>query len=558
MDVWGPLSGTAGAVLDPCVALRRTVDLEVDGTARLDLILGAAPTREAAVAMISKYQDHRMADRVFEVAPTHSRAVLGHLGASEIEVKDYARLASAVIFPVGAHRAPGSILLRNRKGQSGLWRYSISGDLPIVLLRVSDADNLHLVRDLLKAHAYWRMRGLLADLVIWNEDASGYRSVLNDQILALIAAGTEAQRVDKPGGVFVRHVNSFPEEDRVLLQAVARIVIRDVDGPLDRQFERWRAMSPSRASMSPPARAATTPEEAVAPMVPRDDLIFANGTGGFTRDGREYIVDLTPGRHTPAPWVNVIANSRLGTVISETGSAYTWYGNAQLFRLTPWSNDAVCDPSGEVVYIRDESSGRFFSPLPWPRTGGGAYACRHGFGYSVYEHGEDGLESELTTYVAVAAPVKFLALKIRNRSGRSRTVSVFASIDLVLGDLRSRQAMHVVTELEPLTGAILARNRYNSEFSNTVVFLDCSEARRSVSGDRAEFLGRNGDPSSPAALGLPQLSGRLGPGLDPCAAMQAQVELAEGAEREIVFILGAGEGAAEAIELVQGHRGVGA
>jgi cellobiose phosphorylase len=559
LEDWGPLSGTAGPVLDPCVALRRAVELPVDGVARLDLVIGAAPTREAAMALVSKYQDHRMADRVFEVAAAHSRAVLGHLGASEVEAQRYGELASAAIFPVGAFRAPNSVLRRNRKGQSGLWGYAISGDLPIVLLCVSDSDNLHLVRDLLRAHAYWRMQGLLTDLVIWNEDASGYHRVLNDQILGLIAAGTEAQLVDKPGGVFVRHVDSFPEEDRVLLQAVARIVIRDVDGPLEQQLERWRrAMPPSRAPVMANVRETPSPEVGVALMSPRDDLLFANGTGGFTRDGREYIVDLPPGRHTPAPWVNVIANSRLGTVVSERGSAYTWYGNAQLYRLTPWSNDAVGDPSGEVVYIRDEASGLSFSPMPWPRASDAAYSCRHGFGYSIFEHGEDGLESELTTYVAVAAPVKFLALKIRNRSARSRTVSVIASVDLVLGDLRSRQAMHVVTELEPLTGAILARNSYNSEFSDTVAFLDCSEPQRAVSGDRAEVLGRNGDPSSPAALHVRKLSGRLGPGLDPCAAIQARLELAEGAEREIVFVLGAGDSTAEAVSLIQRHRGVGA
>ena len=559
LDDWGPLSGTAGAVLNPCAALRRTVELAVDGTARIDLIIGAAPTREAAMDLVSKYQDHRMADRVFEVTATHSRAVLGHMGASETEAQHYGRLASAVIFPVSAYRAPSSILRRNRKGQPGLWRYAISGDLPIILLRVSDTDNLHLVRDLLRAHAYWRTHGLLTDLVIWNEDASGYRRVLNDQILGLITAGTEAQLVDQPGGVFVRHIDSFPEEDRVLLQAVARIVIRDVDGSLDQQIERrQRAMVHSRPWMLPPTPPAPSPEGVVAPLSPRVDLIFANGIGGFTQDGREYIVDLPPGRHTPAPWVNVIANPRLGTVVSERGSAYTWYGNAQTYRLTPWSNDAISDPSGEVMYIRDEPSGRFFSPMPWPRTSDTAYACRHGFGYSIFEHREDGLASELTTYVATAAPVKFLALKIKNLSARSRTVSVFVAVDLVLGDLRPRHAMHIVTELEPLTGAILARNSYNSEFSGTVAFLDCSEAVRSVSGDRAEILGRNGDPSSPAALRLRQLSGRLGPGLDPCAAMQVRLELAEGAERKIVFVLGAGDSTAEAIALIQSHRGVGA
>jgi cellobiose phosphorylase len=559
LDDWGPLSGSAGPVLDPCVALRRTVELAVDGSAQLDLIIGVAPTREDAMALVSKYQDRRMADRAFEVAAAHSRAVLGHAGVSEAEARRYAQLASAVIFPALAYRAPSSILRRNRRGQSGLWRYAISGDLPIVLLRVGDEENLPLVRDLLGAHAYWRARGLATDLVIWNEDASGYRRELGDQILALIAAGPEAQAVDRPGGVFVRHIDSFPEEDRVLLQAVARVVIRDIDGPLERQLERRRQAAPPRRVPAPaPARQDPSPRGDGVPPSPRADLIFANGTGGFTRDGREYIIDLPRGRRTPAPWVNVIANPRLGTVVSESGSAYTWYGSAQLRRLTPWSNDAVSDPSGEVLYVKDEQSGRFFSPMPWPRDSDTAYACRHGFGYSVFEHGEDDLVTELTTYVAVDAPVKFLALKIRNAASRSRTVSILASVDLVLGDLRSRQAMHVVTELEPLTGAIVARNSYNSEFAGVVAFLDCSEAQRSVSGDRLELLGREGDPSDPAALRARGLSGRLGPGLDPCAAMRVQVELAGGAQREIVFILGAGDSTAEAAALIQDHRGVAA
>jgi len=557
LDDWGPLSGTAGAVLDPCVAIRRTVELAVDSSGQIDLIIGLTSSRETALALILKYQDHRMADRVFEVAETHSQAVQGLLGVGATEARYYGQLASAVIFPVNVFRAPGSVLRRNHKGQSGLWGYAISGDLPIVLLRVSDTDNLHLVRDLLRAHAFWKTRGLLTDLVIWNEDATGYRRVLNEQILGLIAEGTEAHLLDKRGGVFVRNIDNFPEEDRVLLQSVARIVLRDVDGPLAQQLERrQRALPTPPVLISAPARFAPTPHEDVGLISLRDDLIFANGFGGFTPDGREYIIDLKPGRHTPAPWVNVIANARFGTVISESGSAYTWYGNAQLFRLTPWHNDSVSDPSGEVLYIRDETSGRFFSPMPWPRTSDTMYACRHGFGYSIFEHSEDELSSELTTYVAADAPVKFLVLKIKNHSGRDRKLSVFASFDLVLGDLRQRQAMHVVTELEPLTGAILARNRFNNEFHKTVVFLDSSEPMSSFSGDRTEFLGRNGDPAHPAAMQLRELSGRLGPGLDPGATIQVGLELDEGEMREIVFIFGAGSNTAEAIALIQHYRGV--
>ncbi len=559
LDDHDPLSGTAGAVLDPCAALRRSVEIGEEGTVQLDLIIGMAPTRESAMVLIAKYQDHRMVDRVLEAAATYSRTALSLLGVSEAQARLYGNLASAVIFATKICRAPDTILRRNRKGQSGLWRFGISGDLPIVLLRVSGADKLHLVRDLLGAHAFWRLRGLPSDLVIWNEDVTGYRQVMGSQILELLAAGTEGPLVDKPGGVFVRQLENFSEEERVLLQAVARIVVRDTDGSLSEQWERWHQnVVPLRALKLAPVRQAAVSGNGVVSSSPRDDLIFSNGTGGFTKDGREYIIDMPPGRHTPMPWVNVIANSRLGTVVSESGSAYTWFGNAQQCRLTPWSNDPVTDPSGEVITIRDEVSRRFHSPMPWPRPSSTPYSCRHGFGYSIFEHSEDELSSELKTFVAVAAPVKFWVLKIKNNSRRSRLVSVFASVDLVLGDLRSRQAMHVVTELDPLTGAILARNSYSDDFSGCVAFFDCSETIRSVSGDRAECLGRNGDPSNPALIRLRNLSGRLGPGFDPCAAMQTRLELAAGAEREIVFILGAGTSSAEASALIQRYRGVGA
>jgi cyclic beta-1,2-glucan synthetase len=556
LDDPGPLSGTAGSVLDPCVAIRRAVPLLPERSAQLDIILGAAPTREAALAMVMKYQDHRMADRVFELATTYSRAILGHLGAAESQAQQFGLLASAVIHAPAACRAPAGMLRRNRKGQSGLWAYGISGDNPIVLLRVGDTAHLRLVRDVLMAHAYWRMKGLITDLVIWNEDVSGYRQELNDHIMGLIAAGTESQLLDKPGGIFVRHVDQFSEEDRVLVQAVARIVIEDANGTLDQQMERWRrASAVASGPLLVPSRSSVRRSAAVPA---RRDLIFFNGTGGFTADGREYVILLAPGVSSAAPWVNVISNPRFGTVISETGSAYTWFENAQLYRLTPWHNDPVSDPTGEAFYVRDDASGRFFSPMPSPAAGQTPYVCRHGFGYSIFEHSEYGLESQLTTYVGVNAPLKFLVLKLKNTGVASRTVSVFGSVDLVLGDLRSRTGMHVATELEPLTGAILARNSYRSDLPDAVGFFDCSEPVRTVTGDRKEFLGRNGTLSAPAAVRLRQLSGRLGPGLDPCAAMQVRLDLAAGAEREVVFILGAGRDAAEAVSLVQRYRGIGA
>lgn len=553
----GPLSGTAGAVLDPCMAIRRAVEIEADGTLQIDIILGAAPTRAAALALILRYQDHRMADRVFETAAMIHLNTLGRLGATQTEGREFTQVAAALIFADSACRAPASVLRRNRQGQAGLWRHGISGDLPIVLVRVSESDPLSRVEALIRAHAYWRVHGLATDLVIWNEDTSGYRRVLGERLLGVVAASTEARLLGIRSGVFLRHIDDFSEADRVLFQAVARVVIRVADGALDEQLERWQRThrqlrAPMLAASRPRAPAAAP---AASQAARRADLIFFNGTGGFTADGREYIIDLPPGHQTPAPWVNVIANARLGTVISERGSAYTWFGNAQQGRISPWSNDPVSDPSGELLFVRDEASGRFQSALPTAHSAE-TFTCRHGFGYSVFEHEEDDLRTEVRTFVEVTAPVKFVCLKITNRSTTPRRLGLFASVDLVLGDLRSRQAMHVVTELEPLTGALLARNPFGEAFGGAVVFFACSESNHTVSGDRVECLGRNGDPTAPAAMRLRALSGHVGPGLDPCAAILTGITLAPGAEREVMFILGAGGDSAEAAALVARFRGV--
>jgi cellobiose phosphorylase len=289
--------------------------------------------------------------------------------------------------------------------------------------------------------------------------------------------------------------------------------------------------------------------------LPRHDLLFFNGLGGFTPDGREYIITTTPDQVTPAPWANVLANPHFGTVISESGSAYTWAENAHEFRLTPWYNDPVSDTSGEAFYLRDEERGHFWSPMPLPSRGATPYVTRHGFGYTVFEHTERGIRSEVWVYVAMDASIKFTVLKVRNESGRSRRLSATGYAEWVLGDLRPKTTMHVITEIDPVSGALFARNPYNTEFPDRAAFFDVDEATRTVSGDRTEFLGRNGTLASPAAMTRLGLSGRVGAALDPCAAIQVSFELADGQEREIVFRLGVGRDAEDAGNLVRRFRG---
>ena len=409
------LSGSQGSVLDPIVAIRYRITLDPEESATINIVSGIGETRSVCLGLVGKYQDRRLADRVFDLAWSHSQVVLRQINATEADAQLYGHLASSVIYANSSLRAEPGILDKNRRGQSGLWGYSISGDLPIVLLQIGDPANIDLVRQLVQAHAYWRLKGLAVDLVIWNEDHAGYRQLLHEQIMGLIAAGLEANVTDRPGGIFVRPGDQISNEDRILLQSVARAILTDSRGTLWDQIHRrgLGEVTVPRLTPTRPRRAEPSPTAAL----PRHDLLFFNGLGGFTPDGREYVITTAPGQVTPAPWVNVLANPEFGTVMSESGLACTWSENAHEFRLTPWTNDPVSDSSGEAFYLRDEERGHFWSPTPLPTRGAMPYVSRHGFGYSVFEHTERGIRSELWVYVALDAPIKFTVLKVRNECG---------------------------------------------------------------------------------------------------------------------------------------------
>ncbi len=543
------LSNSAGSVLDPIVSVRRTVKITPDQTARIEIVTGVAESREAALALVAKYYSPPMTDRLFDLAWTHSQVTLRHLDATEADAQLYGRLASALVYANPARRAPVSVLRSNRRGQSGLWGHGISGDLPILLLRISDGEKLELVRRLVQAHAYWRMKGLAVELVILNEDASVYRQALYDQIVGLIASGIEAPVLDSPGGIFVRRAESIPPEDRILLQSIARIVFSDELGSFEQQVQQRLAAEPLMPELKP----RRSPwKDADAPVVARE-IIFPNGIGGFTPDGREYIMTIDS-NSTPAPWSNVLANPNFGTVVTESGGGYSWFENSHEYRLTPWSNDPVCDPPGEALYIRDDDTGEFWSPTPLPARGAAPYVVRHGFGYTVFEHTEKGISSELWIYVAMDMPVKFIALKLRNVSDRPRRLSVMSYWEWVLGETRTKTAPHIQTEIDPRSGALLARNYLNIDFPQYVAFADINEPSRTVTGDRRDFLGRNGTLKNPAALRRVRLSGKTGAGFDPCGAFHVAFELAERQERDVTFTLGGGRNLLEAQQLIQRCR----
>ncbi len=591
-----PLSGTTGAVLDAVASLRVRVRLAPGAFVRIAFSTGVAASRAGAVALAERYRDAAAAARTFALAFTHAQIELQHLGIGTREAQTYLALASRLIYPDPLFRAPPEVLARAAGGQPALWRHGISGDLPILLLRVVEEDDLSLVREVLKAQEYWRMKGLSADLVIVNEHPTTYRDEMQEALVGLLDRGPWQAWRERRGGVYLLRGDVMQEGDRVLLAATARVMLSGDQGELVNQLERptpeprWpvRAERPRGARREAPAvidRVGTDrggadraradragadrtrdPAVAVAPQdapvaLPVPTLSIPNGFGGFTDHGREYVVVLEGDRETPLPWAHVLANPHFGTVVTASGSAFTWAENGRENRLTPFANDAVSDPTAEAILLRDEATGAVWGATPGPLRrdpAGGTYIVRFRAGSARFQHAAHGIAHELLTVVHAEAPLKHSLLTLENRSGRRRKIGVFVYCEWALGPPRFGEHLHVITERDPETGALLARNPYNQAYPDRVAFVAASEPVCCSTGDRLEFLGRNGSLLRPAAVGREALSGRFGAGLDPCAALHLIIDLGPGEKREIALLLGQGSDLAAARALVTAHRDVAA
>ena len=413
-----------------------------------------------------------------------------------------------------------------------------------MLVRIDTAEDLGMVRQLLRAHEYWRLKLLAVDLVILNEQGTTYADDLQHELEALVRKSQSSLGHDahpSHGGVFVLRGDQITEEDRTLFQAAARAVLLSRRGQLADQVTRLERPNRPTARPTPPTVAGQPAGDSATAALP--ELEFFNGLGGFDDDGREYVTILGPGQSTPAPWLNVIANESFGFQVSESGCGYTWAENSRENKLTEWSNDPVSDPASEALYVRDDETGDLWCPTAQPiRCEGSTYIAHHGPGYSRFEHVRDGIHLDLVQFVPLDEPLKVSVLTIENRSGRTRRLSVTAYAEWVLGTTRGTSAPHIITEHEPETQALLARNPWNTDFAGRVAFLDLCGRQTSWTADRTEFLGRNGGPEHPAALaGGSRLQGAAGAGLDPCAALQTTVELSNASRTEIVVLLGQAE-----------------
>jgi cyclic beta-1,2-glucan synthetase len=546
------LSNTAGNVLDPVFSLRTRVSVPPRATVTVTFATFVAESREQALALAVKYRTAALFDHVMESAWTFARADLHYLRSSLGEAMLFQSLAAHLLVPAGQLRGAAGMRDRNTLDVSHLWRHSISGDRPILLVRCHSHDDLPFIQQILRAQEYLRIKQLLIDVVILNERRHSYLRDLQQAIEAT-ARGFGSVEGEDRGGIFTLTMEAMSTAEQALLVSLARVVMNPVQGNLQEQLSR-----PSVRRIAAVAEVhgghPLTPQYVPAPEV-ADQLEFFNGWGGFAADSDEYRILLTGAGNTPAPWSNVLANAQFGSLVTERGAMCTWSVNSRENQLTPWSNDAVVDPSGECFYLMADD-GDYWSPAPQPvRRQDARYEIAHGQGYSRFEVAYREFHSTLTVLVAADDPVKLCHLRLTNTGQATRRVTVITYVEWALAASRALPGHDVQTRLDAATGAQFACNPALIDFGSRIAFCDLGGRQQRCTASRQDFLGRNGSAAAPAGLwNHAQWSGAGDAGLDPCCAFAVTVELRPGATEELTLVLGQATDAERARWLVRRYR----
>ncbi len=518
--------GKTGATLDPILALGQEIELPAHTTVQIAAVTLVASTRQATLDLARRYRAWTTVDRVFTHAQTEAERELRQLEMTTPMLEQTQKLLSLLLYPHAARRADTITLNANHRGQSGLWPFGISGDYPVLLLCINDEAEAELLQDLLRAHTYWRRRGLSIDMVIFNRQTTNYGQPMQDFIHRIIQRSDSNRWLNQRGGLFVLREDQMDEADRTLLHTVARVVLDSGNGPLAEQMSNLQRRQPSLPALEP-TLLVDPRRDATPPLTRPTHLQFDNGLGGFNGND-EYVIYLHPGETTPAPWINVIANADFGCLVSETGAGYTWAINSGENRLTSWRNDPVSDIPAEAIYLRDEETAEVWSPTPQPAPAAAPYLVRHGVGYTVFEHNSHGVQQWVRIFVAPDAPVKVVQLRLENSSLRSRRFTATYYAEWVLGVDRADTQSHIVSEYAEENNALLARNGYSVESGQRIAFLAANKPPHGLTADRADFLGRLGSLARPAALERLGLNNRVEIGVDPCAVLQLHIDLAPG------------------------------
>ncbi len=547
------LSNTSGPVLDPIMSLRRKIKVDAGKSAVISFITGIGKSKGEVVELAKKYHDNTSINRAFQFSYTRNQVENMYLNFKMNEIKTYQDMISHIVFLSPHRRKYEDMFKQNVKGQSALWAYGISGDIPIVLISIKSEDYIDIVIDALRAHEYWRMKGLRVDLLILNEDESNYFQPLQEMIRETVCVKYGNDILDKSGGVFIRNAKIMPQEDYILFYTVARMILRGEEGSISSQIKMKNSKKEDiqEKVFKEKTIVYTSKEEPL-----HLNLDYFNGYGGFSKNGKEYVIQLKDKLNTPAPWINVVSNEKFGFQVSESGAGFVWAENSRENKLTPWSNDPVTDIPGEVIYLRDEEDGDIWTITPLPIRKEERYTIKHGLGYSTFNHESKGINQELTMFVPINESIKISMVKLKNNSPLKRKLALTYYLKPVLGVSDQSTQQYICTDIDEESGTFLIKNSYNTDFPARIAFMDASENIKDYTGNREAFLGSKGDLYTPEGLKKERLSNEIGAGLDPCGAIQIIVEMQEQEEKEMVFLFGQSKDKQEMVSLIEKYKDI--
>ena len=564
MDEGNNLKEFQGNVSDPIVSLRKYIKLDAHEKVTLTFGLGFAKSREMALQIANQYDSQLAVNRAFDLATIYGFVELNHLAIKTSQAHLFQKLSSYILYADPAHRTDHHTFLSNRKKQHDLWAYGISGDFPLIIFRINETNQLKQVKLILKAHSFWRKRGIESELLIINDHAPGYIDEIQESIQIAVESSLEREVFNKRGGIFLYRADKIQPDDIILLSSVAHAIFNKQLPVFPQTNQSLKTNSWYKGGVEPaytPLQENFIHAEVLFADQSRD-LQFCNGYGGFSKDGNEYHIlvrtDLNTGLPIlpPMPWINIIANANFGFSVSERGAGYTWSENSRENKLTSWSNDPVTDTHSEAFYIRDEEKMKFWSPCPNPVSDLGFYRVIHGFGFSSFEHISNGLSQNLVQFVSKDASVKISQLVLENSSDRIQKLSVFRYLDRVLGVDRSISSRFVNQEVSVEGKTLYATNYYNNEFAGRTVFTSVvhslADAEYSYTTNRQSFIGRNRSLNSPHALtSQKRLDKSMVVGGDTCAAMQSIFELKPGEQVKLTFLEGESKNKAEVEAIIK-------
>ena len=525
-----PLTNTVGIVIDPCMSLRKRIKIQSGKSEVISFVTGYGDSRAQIMDLCGKYKELSAIQRAYELSITRSQVESAYLSLTAKEILSFDNMISHIIYKSPSKRQFQNMIIKNKKSQSSLWAYGISGDLPIVLISIKQEQDIAMVKQSLKAHEYLGIKGLKTDLVILNEDESSYLQPLKTMINDTVEKSSGRHLMDKSGGVFIRNISNMVYEDVLLLYAAAAVVLKGGEGPFHKQlknvkwdFDKTKPLQQESNYMQQHGN------------VKDEGLLYFNGYGGFNPSGDEYLISNT---NTPAPWINVISNKDFGFIISESGGGFVWAENSRENRITPWNNDPVIDDINEIIYFKDLKTNELWTVTDKPIAKNSPSTVKHGWGYTVFEKDYNGIEQEMTVFVPVSDSIKVTLIKIRNKSDINKDFSVTYYIDPVIGVHEYFTKQHIVTEFNSEKSLFLIRNSYNNDFPGRNIFLTSTEKIISFTGDKSKFLGSFGKKGYPSGLISNSLKGDVGAGLEPCGAIQIELKVKPGETKEFAFYVG--------------------